>query len=132
MQHIDVTAGDPPSKARRASSGARARDKKKFLLQRSFIGDSSGRLGGGRVATLLRRMRRLARRLLQFGADDDGPAAEWKGLAYLRVGCVLALAIFDIVTALTVQIFWLDRSSLVINVIHSLSCRFVSLVQGVH
>ena len=106
LQQIEVTAGNLNS-----NSGARIGNKKKFLLQRSFSGEIAAQSGSKWAAALLRRTRRMARRLFQFAADDEGPAVDWKGLAYIRVGCVLALTILDIVTALTVQIFWLDRFS---------------------
>ena len=105
-QQFDVTAGEQPSRSKRSMSAGQRRRK---LLQRSFVGDTAE--APGAQTSALRWMRRLVRQLFRGGVDEDGPATEWKGLAYFRVGCTLGLALLDIITAFTVQIFWLDRSS---------------------
>ncbi len=91
---------------------------KKKLLQRSFHGTPAKPSSS---LSLFRCTRSLAKLFFRRGTDDDNPATEWKSFAYFRVSCLLMLALIDIVTALTVQIFWLDSDFMCTSVAQNVS-----------
>jgi hypothetical protein len=91
---------------------------KNKLLQRSSHGMP---VKPSSSLSLFRCTRSLAKLLFRRGADDDNPVTEWKSFAYLRVSCLLMLALIDIVTALTVQIFWLDSDFMCTSVAQNVS-----------